>query len=79
VSEVQSSFVVCDGVQGAAAWRSCDDGATWAQDALDSFPFGLLFTDIDCQNAGPRAGCWATLWDDGGIDPNGFVARWAEA
>ena len=70
---------VSNGVQGAAAYRSCDDGATWALDALDSsFPFGLLFTDIDCQNAGARPGCWATLWDDGGIDPNGFVARWAE-
>ena len=71
---------VSNGVQGAAVYRSCDDGATWAQDALDSsFPFGLLFTDVDCQNAGARPGCWATLWDDGGIDPNGFVARWAEA
>ena len=70
---------VSNGVQGATVLRSCNDGATWTQDVLDSsFPFGLLFTDVDCQNAGPRAGCWATLWDDGGIDPNGFVARWAE-
>jgi hypothetical protein len=62
---------VSNGVQGAAAYRSCDDGATWAQDALDSsFPFGLLMTDVDCQNQGPRAGCWATLWDDSGIDPS---------
>jgi len=70
---------VSNGVQGAAVLRSCDDGASWARDALDAtFPLGLLFTDVDCQNAGPRAGCWATLWDDSGIDPNGFVARWAE-
>jgi hypothetical protein len=71
---------VSNGVQGAAVYRSCDDGATWALDTLDSsFPFGLLITDVDCQNAGPRAGCWATLWDDSGIDPNGFVAKWSEA
>ncbi len=70
---------VSNGVQGAAVYRSCDDGATWAKDALDSsFPFGLLFTDVDCQNAGLNAGCWATLWDDSGIDPNGFVAKWSE-
>lgn len=71
---------VSNGVQGAAVYRSCDDGATWALDTLDSsFPFGLLITDVDCQNEGSRAGCWATLWDDSGIDPNGFVAKWSEA
>ena len=68
-----------NGVQGAAIYRSCNDGQTWALDTLDSsFPFGLLITDVDCQNLGPRPGCWATLWDNGGIDPNGFVAKWSE-
>ena len=65
---------VSNGVQGAASWRSCDDGATWTKDALDSsFPFGLLFTDIDCV---PGRGCWATLWDDSGIDPSAWCP-WA--
>ena len=63
---------VDNGVQGPAVWRSCNDGATWAKDALQGFPLGLLITDVDCMTEGPLAGCWATLWDDSGIDPSAF-------
>ena len=64
---------VTNGVQGAAVYRSCDAGATWSKDGLDSsFPLGLLFTDVDCMNVGGNAGCWATLWDDSGIDPSAY-------
>jgi hypothetical protein len=48
-------------------------------EARGVFGANLLATDIDCQPAiKDGTGCWATLWDNGGIVvPNGFVARYS--
>lgn len=73
---------VTDAGQSPVFYRSCDSGATWAKDPLPSWPVAnLLATDVDCQPAiTDGTGCWATLWDNGGIIvPNGFVARYLTA
>ena len=73
-------YVLASGGQDPVFWRSCDSGHSWAKDPLPSWPVAnLLATDIDCQPAiKDGTGCWATLWDNGGIVvPNGFVARYS--
>jgi hypothetical protein len=66
--------------QSPVWYRSCDAGTTWTKDAAPNWPvFGLLNTDIDCIKAANGTECWTTLWDDSGIDPNGFVARYFAA
>lgn len=65
--------------QSPVWYRSCDLGVTWAKDAAPAWPVGgLLNTDIDCVTTTTVNGteCWTTLWDDSGIDPNGFVSRY---
>jgi hypothetical protein len=72
-------YVLPSGGQDPVFYRSCDNGDSWAKDPLPSWPVAnLLATDIDCQPAiTDGSGCWATLWDNGGIIvPNGFVARY---
>jgi hypothetical protein len=63
--------------QSPVWYRSCDLGATWAKDEAPAWPVGgLLNTDIDCVTTTNGTECWTTLWDDSGIDPNGFVSRY---
>jgi len=58
---------VTGGGQSPISYHSCDKGISWSLDTLSGFPYNLLFTDVDCL----QSGCWATLWDNSGIDPNG--------
>jgi hypothetical protein len=64
--------------QSPVWYRSCDQGATWTKDPAPVMPVaGLLNTDVDCQGAAPNGTqCWTTLWDDGGLDSQGYVARY---
>ena len=65
--------------QAPVFYRSCDLGASWAKDPTPSWPVaGLLVTDVDCTLGTPNGtACWTTLWDDSGVEPNGFVARFS--
>lgn len=69
---------VTDAGQAPVFYRSCDLGATWSKDPIPSLPVSnLLVTDVDCQPHTPNGtACWCTLWDDDGIEPNGFVAKY---
>lgn len=67
--------------QSPVWYRSCDAGQTWVHDPVPNLPVAnLLVTDIDCQirapNASTGSACWVTMWDNSGIDPNGYVARY---
>jgi hypothetical protein len=64
--------------QSPVWYRSCDLGATWTKDAAPGLPVaGLLNTDVECQAATPNGTlCWTTMWDDGGLDSQGYVAKY---
>lgn len=59
-------------------YRSCDYGVTWTKDAAPGLPVAnLLNTDVDCQAGAPNGTlCTTTMWDNGGLDSQGYVARY---
>lgn len=73
--------VAPSGGQAPGFWRSCDGGKTFTKDATPAWPVAnLLVTDIDCQPHAPNGtACWATLWDNSGLEPNTFIAKYFAA
>ena len=73
--------VVAGDAQQPGFWRSCDAGATFVKDATPAWPVAnLLVTDIDCQPHSPNGTqCWTTLWDNSGIEPNTYIAKYYAA
>jgi len=75
-------YVSASGDQGPVFYRSCNMGikGSWSTDPLPSWSVAnLLVTDIDCQNHvinSTSSLCTVTLWDNDGIEPNGYVARY---
>lgn len=80
-SATQDAYVIVGGVvdangQAPSWYRSCDFGKTFTADPSSVPVANLLVTDVDCQPHTPNGTqCWTTLWDNSGVDPNGYVAK----